>query len=159
MFQRLNVTGGGVLWYLLVECVSRCCHFGLLNSKKVFKKSSFLNCEASIFLLHQRSCWSKSQILYKTLWIINNPKCCCQQVEWDITISQSSLCSTSIWSTLQKHLTVRWILLWKEGYNAAEQEHRCSESAIHLWQEEKQLLNWDFLHFLECKDSIWQAFQ
>lgn len=54
----------------------------------------------------------KVKILYKTLWI-NNPKCCCQQVELDITISQSSLCSTSIWSTLQRHSTVRWILMWK----------------------------------------------
>lgn len=125
MFQKLNVSVlSSVLWYLQVEYVSRCFHFDLLNSKK----SSFLHCGTSVFLLSlvglkvkdfTRECWSKIH------------RSTCQQAEWDNTFSGTSICSTSIWSTLQRHLTVRW-LLWEEGeeccWAGKQVFHKCNPS-------------------------------
>lgn len=74
-------------------------------------KSNFLHCGTSVFLLclvglkvkdFTREWWSKTH------------RSACQQAEWNNTFGGTSICSTSIWSTLQRHLTVRWLLLWEE---------------------------------------------
>lgn len=111
-------------------------HFPDWCSIEVFALSSFS--------LHQGSWWSKSQILITLL--IYKSKRCCQQLKYDSTISQ--FCSVSTSSALQRHGSVRWILLWKEVMLL----NRITDvPKVQLLHEEKQLVNrvfvCDFLLF------------